>query len=163
MSLRLGSASKKAVDALGSQGFLMWGKPEVEIPDLPADVTSLSDEDLMLLFSCYTSWSDYINGQVAAAQIDERALEKKVSRLQNLMLVRTTPAAGKTTVTALKAEISVDPAVVELEDLVEEAYAYRKIIENMAENLERDTALVSRELTRRTNDFKSRRKDKWTT
>jgi hypothetical protein len=51
----------------------------------------------------------------------------------------------------------------DLENQLTHAYAYRKMVEVVANNFERDVALVSREITRRTNDFRATRKDKLST
>jgi hypothetical protein len=64
-------------------------------------------------------------------------------------------------ITAIKAEVAIDPKVLGLAEKLEESYAYRKMIEVMFYNLERDTALVSREITRRSSDFRANRKDKF--
>ena len=49
----------------------------------------------------------------------------------------------------------------ELEEELMRAYAYRKMVEVISNNFERDVSLVSREITRRTNDIRANRKDKW--
>jgi hypothetical protein len=53
----------------------------------------------------------------------------------------------------------VDETVQDLAMDYEEKYAYRKLVEMMLANYERDIALVSRELTRRSNDLRSTRKE----
>ena len=63
-------------------------------------------------------------------------------------------------VAALKAAIASDPTIMKLSDNLDNIYAYRKMVEVMFHNLERDTALVSREITRRSSDFRAIRKDK---
>jgi hypothetical protein len=62
-------------------------------------------------------------------------------------------------ITLVKAEIAVDETVQDLAMDYEEKYAYRKLVEMMLANYERDIALVSRELTRRSNDLRSTRKE----
>jgi hypothetical protein len=52
---------------------------------------------------------------------------------------------------------------VELEEEFLNAYAYRKMLEVVSNNFERDVALVSREITRRTSDMRAIRKDKYLT
>jgi hypothetical protein len=64
-------------------------------------------------------------------------------------------------ITAIKAEVAIDPKILGLSEKLEESYAYRKMVEVMFYNLERDTALVSREITRRSSDFRTMRKDKF--
>jgi hypothetical protein len=62
-------------------------------------------------------------------------------------------------ITLVKAQVSVDDTVLALAQTAEEKYAYRKLVEMMLNNHERDLQLVSREITRRTNDQRANRKD----
>ncbi len=137
--------------------FAGWGlhfhKPSDEQVTLPADITLVSSEELGLLFTKLTSWTDYINSQLTMAQLEERAAQKKLDFLENTMLVRRMGAQVKgERVTAVKAEIAVSPEVVELDNDYEEKYAYRKLVEMLLTNHERDLQLVSREITRRNNN-----------
>jgi hypothetical protein len=76
------------------------------------------------------------------------------------MLVRRMGAAIKgERITMVKAEISIDPKIVELTENYEEKYAYRKLVEMLLSNHERDLSLVSREITRRASDQRAFRKD----
>jgi hypothetical protein len=137
--------------------FSGWGltfhKPSDEQVTLPADITLVSSEELGLLFTKLTSWTDYINSQLTMAQLEERAAQKKLDFLENTMLVRRMGAQVKgERVTAVKAEIAISPEVVELDNDYEEKYAYRKLVEMLLTNHERDLQLVSREITRRNNN-----------
>jgi hypothetical protein len=62
-------------------------------------------------------------------------------------------------ITIVKAQISVDPTIVSLSQDYENKYAYRKMVEMLLNNHERDLSLVSREITRRTHDQRAMRKD----
>ena len=139
--------------------FEGWGlhfeKPSDEQVKLPADITDISSEELGLLFTRLTSWTDYIASQLTMAQLEERAALKKKDFTENTMMVRRMGAQVKgERVTAVKAEIAVDPLVVELDNEYEEKYAYRKLVEMLLTNHERDLSLVSREITRRSSDFR---------
>jgi hypothetical protein len=139
--------------------FQSWGlafeKPEDDQVKLPADITDVSSEELGGLFTRLTSWTDYIASQLTIAQLEERSALKKKEFTENTMMVRRMGAQVKgERVTAVKAEIAVDPQVVALDNDYEEKYAYRKLVEMLLTNHERDLSLVSREITRRSNDFK---------
>ena len=134
--------------------FQSWGlafeKPEDEQVKLPRDITAVSSEDLGELFTRLTSWTDYIASQLTVAQLEERAVLKKMEFLENTLLVRRMGAQVKgERVTTVKAEIAVDQDVVDLSNDYEEKYAYRKLVEMLLNNHERDLSLVSREITRR--------------
>ena len=139
--------------------FKGWGlsfsKPEDDQVRLPSDITDISSQELGELFTRLTSWTDYINSQLTMAQLEERSALKKKGFLENTMLVRRMGAQVKgERVTAVKAEIAVHQDIVDLDNDYEEKYAYRKLVEMLLTNHERDLSLVSREITRRSNDFK---------
>lgn len=150
VDLRMGPASMGAADLLMDQGFRVASKPVSDrIPRLPKDITSLHDEALMDLFVEVTSWVDYTSVQVACAQVDEKAAERKLSQVEAVAMVDA--SVGKTSVSAAKAKKDSDPRVQEATSEYEELHAYRKLIEVLSNNLDRDAALISRELTRRTS------------
>lgn len=159
MSLRYGSVAKTAIDALAAQGISTPRKPDYNVPSLPHDLTDMGDEDLMVLYSELTAYADFVSVQVSCAQVDERSLEKQLSALENSKMLRS-EGKSENRVTFARAQVAVDPEVVEIKQRLEETYAYRKLIEAMAGNIERDTSLVSRELTRRTSSA-SRRSTRW--
>lgn len=135
-------------------------KPTMEVGELPRDITDLNSEQLGEKFTVLTAWADYAASQLAIAQIEERAALKKLDYLQNKLLVQKMGAAAKgDRITLVKAQIAVDQDVLDLDLEYEEKYAYRKLVEMMLANYERDIALVSRELTRRSNDLRSTRKE----
>lgn len=138
--------------------FAGWGlhfsKPSDEQVILPHDITEISSEQLGELFTRLTAWTDYINSQLVMAQLEERAILKKKDFLENTMLMRRMGSQAKgERVTAIKAEIAVHQDVVDLDNEYEEKYAYRKLVEMLLTNHERDLQLVSREITRR-NSFR---------
>lgn len=160
--LRLGDSSKQAVDKLQGQSINMWPEQSAQVK-LPADISSVSSEELSNLFTKLTAWSNYVSTQLAAAQIDEKAIEKKLEYQYNtLMVTRMKKSAKGETVTLIKAEISLEPNIVKLEEELLEHYAYRKMVEVVFNNLERDVSLISREITRRSYDTKTFRKDRYT-
>lgn len=144
--------------------FEGWGlhfsKPSDEQVSLPADITAIHSEELGELFTRLTAWTDYIASQLTLAQLEERAAQKKLEFTENTMLVRRMGAQVKgERITAVKAEISVDDTVVQLDNEYEQKYAYRKLVEMLLNNHERDLSLVSREITRRSNDSRATRKE----
>lgn len=159
MTLRLGPISQKAVQTLTQQGLSLSPQPEIEMPVLPADLTAIDDEDLMVLYSLLTAWSDYISTQVSCAQVDERAAERRLSHAENLLMISS--GANGDRVTYARAQVAADPSIIALKDSVEESHAYRKLVESLAVNVERDAALVSRELTRRTSSRSRSSSSRW--
>jgi hypothetical protein len=139
--------------------FSGWGltfsKPSSEQVTLPEDITEVTSEKLGELFTRLTAWTDYISSQMTMAQLEERAALKKKEFTENTMLVRRMGAQVKgERVTAVKAEIAVNEDVVALDSDYEEKYAYRKLVEMLLTNHERDLQLVSREITRRSSNYR---------
>ena len=142
--------------------FEGWGltfqRPEGEQVRLPQDITDVSSEEIGRLFTELTAWTDYIASQFAMAQLEERAALKEKDLLENIMLVKRMGASARgERVTTVKAEIAIHQDVQDLDKDYEEKYAYRKLVEMLLNNHERDLSLVSREITRRSNEI--RRKD----
>ena len=156
--LRVGN-SEDAINELKSQGLEFKTEAEIELPELPSDVSQLDDEDLMYLFSKLTAYSNFLNAQFSVAMIDERDAERESDLVENMALISAhSGRATKDTVTLLKAQISADPKVIAAKEKYSATYNYRKLIEIMVNNVDRDTNLVSRELTRRTSgaNFRTR-------
>jgi hypothetical protein len=137
--------------------FKDWGltfnKPSDEQVSLPADITTVSSEALGEIFTRLTAWTDYINSQMTLAQLEERAALKAKDFAENSMLIRRMGSQAKgERITAIKAEVSINPDIVKLDNDYEEKYAYRKLVEMLLTNHERDLQLVSREITRRNSN-----------
>lgn len=134
---------------------LTFHKPADEQVQLPPDITAIDSEELGELFTRLTAWTDYINSQLTMAQLEERAALKKKDFVENTMLVRRMGSQVKgERVTTVKAEIAINEEVVALDNDYEEKYAYRKLVEMLLTNHERDLSLVSREITRRSNEYR---------
>jgi hypothetical protein len=129
---------------------------------MPKDISVLDSDELSELFTKLTAWSNYVAGQYAAAQVDEKYIEKQKDMLEaRLFLAKDNSKVKGERVTLIKAQVNSDPKIMELEESYMKAYAYRKMLEVITNNFERDVALVSREITRRTNDIRAVRKDKY--
>lgn len=132
-------------------------QPHYERMNIPEDVTVLGSDELAELFTKLTGWADFFASKLVEAQLDERARQLALDRFSSRLLLNRMGLATKADkVTLIKAEVSLDPQVVKLEDEVEVAYSYRKTYEMILSNHERDLTLVSREITRRTSEMRRR-------
>jgi hypothetical protein len=132
------------------QSGLDLPKPVYDQAILPPDITELSSEQLAEMFTILTGWADYMASQLVQAQLAERNSLRKTELAESRALVALTTGSPKgTTVSLIKAQIDIDPDIQDLRDKYEEKYAYRKILEMMLSNQERDITLVSREISRR--------------
>lgn len=153
LSLRTHESSDAALDLIESQGLSFPVSPvtDDEVPPLPADLTTLDDEGLMDLFARLTGWDDYVATQMAVAMVDERDTERRMEIAEARAVTSSWGGTSGDRVAIAKAKIALDPEVQELKKEHQDRYAYRKLVETLFNNLERDAALVSRELTRRTS------------
>lgn len=138
------------------QGMMMPPKPDYLAPQPPRDVTSLDDASLMGLWTELTAWTNYASVQVAVAYAEEKSLVKKIERMEQKALL------SYDKVTKARAEVKSSPEHEALINEWLEAEAYRKLVEALFNNYDRDAQLLSRELTRRTSDVRGR-KDRWQT
>ena len=151
------------IDVIMKKGLAL-PKPEYEQATLPPDITALSSEQLAEMFTILTGWADYIATQLVQAQLSEREAQRALDMAENFMLIKRMGSTTKgSTVSLAKAQTATDPEIIQLGDTYEERYAYRKILEMMLSNQERDITLVSREITRRTNESRGGRKDTYIT
>lgn len=164
LTLILHQESEHAAAALKKQGLRLFVRPEDSIPYLPEEITSLDDDELMNLFMGLTAWCDYISVQVSCAQIDERAAQRVLDYAESTAMIAGWGGTSAERVAVAKARMTTDPSVVALREDLDTKHAYRKLVETLALNIERDAALVSRELTRRTAGISStptRRSTRW--
>jgi hypothetical protein len=127
---------------------LLPTRPEIEIPEIPRDLSEVSDKVLMTLFTDYVGWNNYLDVVRVDAEIEEANAETAVKVEEATAMV----GAGwgpKDKVTLARAERDVDPEVIAVRRRYEEARARRKMLTVLCGNLERGAALLSRELTRR--------------
>lgn len=138
-------------------------RPGYEIPRLPLKITELNDDKLMGLFVALTRWTDYLAGAVAEAEIDERSAEAILTKAQALVLLRDWGGGRDERVTMAKAQRDIDPEVEKRQALYDTAHAKRKMMAVLFTSTERDSAAVSRELTRRVGrrEDHDRRASRW--
>ena len=147
--------STDVLATLEDLGFSLPAKPNLDIPLLPRDITELDDEALMSLFVEFTQWNAHLAGAHAIAVINEREAERALEYAEATALLtqwKNAPTKGTTQVTVLKAQVSTLPEIEKLHQSLNTKYAFRKLLETRTISIERDSQVVSRELTRRTAD-----------
>lgn len=161
-SLRMGQESRSALEAARAQGLNVPDKPADEMPEgLPSDLTALDDMELMRLYTELTGWAGYIGVQQSFAQTDERRIKRRLEFVETKALIQAKAQAAK--ITDARLLVKDDPAIQEIHEKAASAEAYRKLIEALFVNCERDAGLVSRELTRRTSSPDRGRRERFDT
>lgn len=162
MTYRTGPVSKSALTKIQEQGLDLPAKPDSLLPGLPDSITDMSDTDLMESYSEFVAWSDYVTSQAAAAAVDERAAQSHVESLEARAMLKEWTGKSGDRVTLQKARAASDPEIVEARQQFDEAYAYRKLVESIANSMERNAQMLSRELTRRTSFDRTPRRSRHT-
>jgi translation initiation factor 6 (eIF-6) len=141
-------SSESVLTRVNHQGLLFNTKVDLDIPEIPQDITELDDNGLMSLFSELTAYGNFVNAQLAIAMVDERESESDLELAESKAIIEA-HSLKKELATVTKAKAALDPEVQKAKTRYKDKYAYRKIIEVMANNIEKNTQLISRELSRR--------------
>lgn len=146
------SISRDVLASLNELGFSLTAKPEYDIPGLPRDITELDDEGLMDLFVQFTQWNDHLSGAHALSIINEREAQRTLDNAEAASMIKNWTGTKGDRVSLIKAQIAASEDIQELTHNLDVKYAFRKLLETRRDNVERDSQVVSRELTRRTSD-----------
>ncbi len=142
----------KAYSAVQAEGIETPDAPSYRTPKLPTNLSERSDRDLIDFMVRYARWSDYFSAQTTMEEINESTAEAAVRRLENLYMLNHRPEKPQSgELTMIKAEMDNDAEIVAARDAQRIIYARRKLMKMLLEHTERDGALCSRELTRRTD------------
>lgn len=165
-SLELGLKEIRAQEEIARAGYRVPGKPQYDIPAVPLNLTQISDDELMTLYTQLTHWSAHIAGQLCLQEISERYANSAYDLAYAQVfssLARQRALTKESSVTLAKQETIQDSEIQTLQQDKDAIYARRKILGIMYGNITGDSALVSRELTRRTErGTHERRVDKYT-
>lgn len=154
---RTSPRGSNALDQVEQQGFRLPLKPS-DHPELPVDLSDLSPDELMSALSLFTAWADYASAQVGLAVIAEREVERELDVVE----ARAWQGVEKaTSVSAAKAQVAAHKGVIDTQRKLDATHAYRRLVSDIADRYERDAAVLSRELTRRTSEPSQRRKDRF--
>ena len=123
--------------------------PRYDIPEIPDDITIVSEERLMQMFMQFVGWQTFAATEFAAAEVEEERADRLVRRLEAQHMVLNWGAA-KDKVTLARAQQAMDPEIDRAKNKQLEAYASRKMRQVVYENCVACAAALSRELTRRT-------------
>ena len=139
------------LDVYRDLGIAEPEEPKFGLPQLEPNLDDLPDHDLMALFVQLTRWTDYFQNQVTIEEIRERYADAEVRKLEGLFMTANKPNRVSEAVTWVRAQMELDPHVQIARDTLKLVYARRKLKSMLFESAERDAAVVSRELTRRTD------------
>jgi hypothetical protein len=100
----------------------------------------------MELYTEFINWTGYAGYLAAEADIAERKAQRVLQRVSDRYTIQ---HKAQKTVAAIKALVQQEPEYQDAEDLVDEAYAYGKLVGSLYTHYEKCGNTVSRELSRR--------------
>ena len=145
-------------ESLEKIGFDKEEKPDGFLPQLPADITSLDDRQLMTLYGEYVAWTAYAAMRLVEARVNARAAKQSL----DYSTARAALAAStEKTVAGRKAAAAADDQVQEDERRHLDAVALAEGLEMVHRNAEARAQFCSRDLSRRQNSQSDARYSKW--
>lgn len=152
------SAADELWEKLENFGFEREEKPDGFMPQLPVDITSLDDRQLMTLYGEYVSWTSYAAMRLVEARVNVRAAKQNL----DLSTARAALAAStEKTVSGRKAAAAADDQVQADEKRYLDAQALAEGLEMVHRNADARAGFCSRDLTRRQNSTADSRYQKW--
>lgn len=150
---------ERAKDRAMKQGMKIPTRPRGEFPELQEDdeYGEWSDHEVIKEMQTFTRWTDYLTVQLALAEITEATADRISRRVRDVAMLQVDAPKGQ--VLMAKADAGLSAEVVEAEEEAAQAKAYRKLVAGLCENVERDAALLSRELSRRIGRAGPERRD----
>lgn len=161
IKMNVGKQAEVTLNAMRTQGFGIDSEFDGVIPQMPEDITDYDDLGVMRLWQEYNAYLSFILAQVTVAQMDEQAAKKALDLIEARYSAKHTQP--KMTVSAIKALVMAEEEVLDADYEYFVAHNYRKGMEMLYSNVERDCAFISRELTRRTSGNFNGRAGKFTT
>ena len=154
------SAADDLWEKLEKLGFEKEEKPDGFMPQLPADITSLDDRQLMTLYGEYVSWTAYAAMRLVEARTNVRAAKQNLDYISARAALA---ASTEKTVAGRKAAAAADDHVQEDEKRHLDAVALAEGLEMVHKNAEARAQFCSRDLSRRQNSTADSRYSKWGT
>ncbi|MEV5265224.1 hypothetical protein [Streptomyces werraensis] len=143
---------------LEKMGFDREERPDGFLPQLPADITSLDDRQLMTLYGEYVSWTAYAAMRLVEARTNARAAKQDL----DYSTARAALAAStEKTVAGRKAAAAADAQVQADEKRHVDAVSLVDALEMVHKNAEARAQFCSRDLSRRQNSGADTRYQKW--
>lgn len=147
MELRLNKISRETIKAAEEQGLKVVYSFEYDAPTLPKDITDITEEQLMDLYSKYVSYLDFINTQAWCAKVDAADAEKEVDleKARKKIMMKESGQA----VALIDSYIEIDDTYNELKDVCQSLKNYHSLVQLLSEKTLKDISFINREISRR--------------
>jgi hypothetical protein len=143
---------KKARAYVDSLGFPIPQSPYDSGIAWPENVADLESQELAAHLTHWSAWAGYARYQLAVAETNHTAFSTEFGVNEQVCLYKS--KGDYKTVTELKASVHQLPKMQELRAKVLKAEAEKKIIKALLDGYEMKYSTISREISRRTQDFR---------
>ncbi|MEW1922300.1 hypothetical protein [Streptomyces sp. NPDC088360] len=142
------TAADRLWDELEAMGFEKEERPDGYLPALPYDITVLTDQELMVLYGQFVSWTAYGAMRLVEARANEKAAKQN---LNHSTATASLNASMEKTVAGRKAAAAADTQVQQDEKAHLDALSLVEALEMVHKNAESRAQFCSRDLSRRQN------------
>ncbi|WNI17586.1 hypothetical protein [Actinacidiphila sp. ITFR-21] len=144
----MSTAADRLWDELEKLGFEKEERPDGYLPGLPRDITELTDQDLMVLYGTFVSWTAYAAMRLVEARANEKAAKQN---LNHSIATASLNASMEKTVAGRKAAAAADSQVQADEEKHVAALSLCEALDMVHANSEARAQFCSRDLSRRQN------------
>ena len=142
--------------------FSLPERPGTSMPEIPNDLEDMTDGNLMYLYTEVVSWVNYSKAELSKAEISEEESLATLKHIETVILLQYGETNKSERVTMAKARRDVHPEVMDKRVTYQQARAYRKLVSTVFDRGERNTSVLSRELSRRISVAPNERRTQWT-
>jgi len=149
LELKVIGYSEKVIDLLNAQGLNIARTLDMELPDIPEDITAIDAAELMLLAAHYIEYRAFLETQVAVAKNAETEAETYYEQVVNRKTLQLSTGKSTEKATILKAAVAIDPEVEELHKVFLQTHMYRTTLESYLGKIDAYHWLINNEVKRR--------------
>lgn len=149
LELKVVGYSEDLLALLESQGLKIKRTLDMDLPEIPEDITSIDAAELMHLAGQYIEYRAFLETQVAVAKNAETEAETQYEQLVNRKTLELSTGKSTEKATILKASVAVDPGVEKLHQNFLETHMYRFTLEAYLGKIDAYHWLINNEVKRR--------------
>lgn len=146
ITLKVEATSQRVLDYCKTNGINVPTTFDTEAPEVPDDLTDLSDEDVLSLYNLFVEYGNFMAMQTTIAEIE---LTEKDKHLKFLEAQATANAAKGETATKTKALLLQDSEFQAKMDDRDFFAAYTLVLKTLQKNVSEQTWVVKSDLQRR--------------
>lgn len=149
LDLKVEGYSSHVLDVLDEQGLKIVRHLDMDLPEIPEDITSIDASSLMHLASQYIEYRGFLETQVALAKNSELEAETEYDRLVDRKTLALSTGKSTEKATILKAMVANEEDVRISHYVFLEKQMYRNTLESYLDKIDAYHWLINSEVKRR--------------